>query len=199
MSLKKRFFTLISAFFLIFSEASFAETAAPYRDDEFPLLLKDLRRAEIITLGTMPFAVLNVTLGYSFGKYAAHGFDSNYFVNPFAKTSSENSFSTDEQITIILTSVGISIGVGITDYIVHIVKRNSQKKEKKVISQPVIINPIAEDSSAVKLEPPKIEANKNSENENETLETDKSDEQQDYTNSAEKEKTVRSSKQLEVR
>mgnify|MGYP007099008669 CR=1 FL=1 len=58
MSLKKRFFTLISAFFLIFSEASFAETAEPYKDDEFPLLLKDLRRAEIITFGTMPFAVL---------------------------------------------------------------------------------------------------------------------------------------------
>lgn len=158
MSSKKRFIAIAIVFSLIFSQSSvFAETAEPYKDDEFPTLLKDLRRAEIITLGTMPFAILNVTLGYSFGKYAAHGFDSNYFVNPFTKTSSENAFSTEEQITIILTSIGISVGVGLTDYIVHIVKRNSEKKAKKITSQPIIINPITEDSSAIKLSTPKIE------------------------------------------
>lgn len=78
--MKNRLLFAFSAFFLSFSML-FAQTQSPepYSKDEFHPVLKDLRRAEIITLGAIPFVTFNVTLGYSFGKYASHNFDSNYF------------------------------------------------------------------------------------------------------------------------
>lgn len=142
--------SLLNASFPVFSE-----TAEPYEKDEFPGILHDIRRAEIITLGSMPFITFSATLGYSFGKYASHNFDSSYFVNPFSSTD-ENSFSTDEQIGILLTSLGISAGIGLTDFIVHAIKRsNRQRRLKKQKNTEIQINPIMEDPSATKIEPPK--------------------------------------------
>ena len=123
----------------------------PYSKDEFPQGLKDLRRFEIITLGAMPFVTLDTTLAYSTIRYAQHDFDSAYKPNIFSKSS----FSSDEQKGIILTSIGISIGIGLTDYIVQVVKRNKKKKAEKVINyDDISITPIAQDSDAVKLELP---------------------------------------------
>lgn len=146
---------VFSALLFIFFTFSFlhAETAEPYSHDEFPEVLHDIRRAEIITLGAMPFITFNVTLGYSFGKYACHGFDYDYFVNPFS-TTDNSAFSTDEQIGIILTSLGISAGIGITDFIVHTVKRSKQQKKLKKQKTDVHITPVQEDADAVKIEPP---------------------------------------------
>ncbi len=150
---KSIFFVVLISFFINLSPL-FSETAEPYTKEEFPGVLNDLRRAEIITLGAMPFITFSTTLGYSFGKYAFHDFDSDYFVNPFSSTD-ENSFSTDEQIGIILTSLGISAGIGITDFIVHSIKRsNKMKRLRKQTNNNVIITPIKEDPNAVKIEEP---------------------------------------------
>ena len=136
------------------SSPVFSETAEPYEKDEFPGILHDIRRAEIITLGSMPFITFSASLGYSFGKYASHNFDSSYFVNPFASTDG-NSFSTDEQIGILLTSLGISAGIGLTDFIVHTVKRNNRlRRLKKQKNTEIQITPIIEDPDATKVEPP---------------------------------------------
>ena len=148
------FFTILISL-LNSSFPVFSETAEPYEKDEFPGILHDIRRAEIITLGSMPFITFSATLGYSFGKYASHNFDSSYFVNPFSSTD-ENSFSTDEQIGIHLNSLGISAGIGLTDFIVHAVKRsNRQRKLKKQKNTDIQINPIMEDPDATKIEPPR--------------------------------------------
>lgn len=154
-------FLLIFSIFsqnLIFSES---KTPEPYAEDEFPGFLDDLRRAEVITLGAMPFVTFNATLGYSFGKFAFNNFDPSYFVNPFAQ-SSESSFSTDEQIGLILTSLGISLCIGITDLIVNSVKRNNAKKIKTNDKSPIKINPIENDENAIKIQQP-IEIDENSE------------------------------------
>lgn len=143
-------------FYNIFSQMSFpcfAQTAEPYTKDEFPVFLKDLRRAEIVTLGSMPFITFSVSLGWSFGRYAYNGFDSNYFVNPFSKSSTSN-FTTDEQIGIILTSLGISVGIGLTDYVYHVIKRNQKTKKIVPPKGKIIISPIQEDPKAQKLPPP---------------------------------------------
>ena len=152
--MKNRLLFAFSAFFLSFSML-FAQTQSPepYSKDEFHPVLKDLRRAEIITLGAIPFVTFNVTLGYSFGKYASHNFDSNYFPNPFAKSSDANAYTTEEEIGIILTSVGISAGIGLTDFIVHEIKRSRARKRLKALQNgPIKISPIEEDPEAVKIE-----------------------------------------------
>lgn len=142
-------------FSLIVQTASplFAEnedtTPAPYKDDEFPQGLKDLRRFEIITLGSLPFVTLDTTLTYSTIRYIQHDYDAEYKPNIFSKSS----FSTDEQKGIILTSIGISVGIGLTDYIVQLVKRNNKKKKEKNINYDDInIIPIAEDPDAIRLD-----------------------------------------------
>lgn len=129
------------------------DAPAPYTKEEFPPLLRDIRRAEIITLGAVPFVTFNVTLGYSISKYASHNFDPDYFPNPFAKTSDANAYTTDEQIGIILTSAGISLGIGIADLIVHIVKRNRAKRRLQAQhSGPIKINPLAEAPEAFEID-----------------------------------------------
>lgn len=153
--MKKIIFFTVLISLLSSSFPVFSETPEPYQKDEFPEILHDIRRAEIITLGSMPFITFSATLGYSFGKYASHNFDSSYFVNPFSSTD-ENSFSTDEQIGILLTSLGISAGIGLTDFIVHTIKRNNrQRKLKKQKNPEIQITPIREDPDAIKITPPK--------------------------------------------
>lgn len=153
--MKKIIFFTVLISLLSSSFPVFSETPEPYQKDEFPGILHDIRRAEIITLGSMPFITFSATLGYSFGKYASHNFDSSYFVNPFSSTE-ENSFSTDEQIGILLTSLGISAGIGLTDFIVHTIKRNNrQRKLKKQKNTEIQITPIREDPDAIKINPPK--------------------------------------------
>lgn len=152
--MKKIIFFTVLISLLSSSFPVFSETPEPYQKDEFPGILHDIRRAEIITLGSMPFITFSATLGYSFGKYASHNFDSSYFVNPFSSTD-ENSFSTDEQIGILLTSLGISAGIGLTDFIVHTIKRNNrQRKLKKQKNPEIQITPIREDPDAIKITPP---------------------------------------------
>ena len=153
--MKKIIFFTVLISLLSSSFPVFSETPEPYQKDEFPGILHDIGRAEIITLGSMPFITFSATLGYSFGKYASHNFDSSYFVNPFSSTE-ENSFSTDEQIGILLTSLGISAGIGLTDFIVHTIKRNNrQRKLKKQKNPEIQITPIREDPDAIKINPPK--------------------------------------------
>lgn len=153
--MKSKFIFLFTFFIFVFQSNipvySQNHTPEPYTEDEFPAFMYDLRRAEIITLGSMPFITLGTSLGYSFGKYAYHGFDANYFSNPFAKTE-EAMYSPDEQVGIILTSLGISLGIGITDFIVQSIKRNEkQKKLKNNNNSPIKITPISEDPDAVKV------------------------------------------------
>ena len=139
----------------VFAADTKSTTPEPYEEDEFPSWLKDLRRAEIITLGAMPFIPLNTSLCYSFGNYAFHNFDSDYFVNPFAQGSDTSSYTSGEQAGILITSLGICLGIGITDFIVHSVKRSNQKKKMRTQKKGNInIESVADDPEATKILPP---------------------------------------------
>lgn len=184
--MKKRLLSL----FIVFSffTSLYCETAEPYTYEEFPGVLHDLRRAEIITLGAMPFITFNVSLGYSFGKYVAHDFDANYFVNPF-DANSDNGYSTDEQIGIILASVGISAGIGLTDFIVHSIKRNNQyRKQKRNKNNDIVINPITQDEEATKIEKPDANSEEKTEDTSEISEE----------TATESSKTIKSPKAIKV-
>ncbi|MCK9168954.1 MAG: hypothetical protein M0P01_00915 [Treponema sp.] len=140
---------------LLSADDTTSTTPDPYTKDEFPQFMKDARRAEIITFGAMPFVTLNTTLGYSFVRYSKHNFSSEYVPNPFAKTSDSNGFTEDEQKTILLTSIGISIGIGLTDLIVNILRRNVvQHKKHKDDTAPIMIRPIEQDKDATQIQLP---------------------------------------------
>lgn len=142
----KKFLIPFLFFSLIFNNLVFAEdtTPQPYNTEEFPTGLKDLRRFEIISLGALPFVTLDATLVYSGIRYVQHDYDAAYKPDIFSKSS----FTTDEQKGLILTSLGISVGIGLTDYIVQLIKRSSAKKQDRIKYEDIHIYPISEDPDA---------------------------------------------------
>lgn len=124
--------TFISIFLLalifstsIYSNTNNNTTPQPYSPKEIPQWVKDFRDTEIITLGSLPFVTLGVTLTYSLISLVSHNFDSRYFVNPFTKNGS---YSTDEQIGIIVTSSLICVGIGLTNLTINLIRRGIDKK-----------------------------------------------------------------------
>lgn len=144
---------LLFSFLINFSVPAFSQekkdtTPKPYDNDELPQSIKDLRRFEIITLGSLPFVTLDTTLGYSTYRYIKHDFDSAYKPDIFSKSN----FNQNEQLGIIVTSVCISTGIGLTDLIVQIVKRSNKKKRaKQKTYDDISIYPISEDPDAIEL------------------------------------------------
>ncbi|OJF76202.1 MAG: hypothetical protein BKP49_08655 [Treponema sp. CETP13] len=103
----------------------------PYTKDNIPDWAHDLRRAEIITFGSLPFTTLSCTFIYSLYRYYDSGFDSTYFPNPFPSSSDDADLSTDEQIAILKYSCGFSLFVGITDFIICTIKEQKEQKEER--------------------------------------------------------------------
>lgn len=99
--------------------------------EQLPSWAKDLRRAEIITLGSLPFTTLNATLIYSLYRYGSHDFDNAYIPNPFPGSSQEAKLNTDEQIGILTAAAAASVVIGLADFIVLKVKQNKLKKQLK--------------------------------------------------------------------
>jgi hypothetical protein len=142
-------FTLLISLFLIPAHSE-TVTAEPYDTEAFPQSLKDLRRFEIITLGSMPFVTLDVTLGYSAIKSIRD--DTNF--TPFDTSS----YTQEEVVGVMVTSLCISAGIGLADFIVNLVKRaNAEKKAEKVVGSYINIVPITEDEDAIKIDLPSSE------------------------------------------
>lgn len=140
--LKILFFSLIlNSAMPVFSEDT---TPLEYDNSTMPQGLKDLRRFEIVTLGSIPFVTLDAGIVYSGIRWANNGFDSAYSPNPFATST----YSTEEQLGILFTSIGISIGIGLTDYIINLIKRSNKKKREQLLNQSIIISPLSQDETA---------------------------------------------------
>ena len=129
----KKFWAIFFALLTLAGASAFSDDltisdAEPYNEKTIPQWVKDMRRGEIITLGSWPFTTLMVSLSYSFGMFASHGWDGSYFRNPFS--SSGEGYSFNEIKGILLTSAAISVGIGVTDLIWQIVKRENAKKKR---------------------------------------------------------------------
>ena len=137
---------LIFSLLLNISLPAFAAdtTPKPYDNDELPQTMKDIRRFEIITLGALPFVTLDTTLAYSTWRYVQHDFDSAYQPDIFAASS----FSQEEQRNLILTSLGVCIGIGLTDLIVQIIRRSHKRRTTQINYDDISIIPISEDEDA---------------------------------------------------
>ena len=129
----KKFWAVFFALLTLAGASLFADDltisdAEPYNQKTMPQWVKDMRRGEIITLGSWPFTTLMASLSYSFAMFASHDWDSSYFRNPFS--SSGDGYSFDEIKGILITSAAISVGIGVTDLIVQIIKREQAKKKR---------------------------------------------------------------------
>ncbi len=115
---------LIIPFGFLFSQED-VDTPIPYMPDEFPEWTLDLRRAEIITIGSFPLAFLVTALVYDVSMSAASGFTAEF-----------SSFRSQDDIrNIILISAGISVVIGLVDFIIHQVRKSKKEKEKQELNE----------------------------------------------------------------
>ncbi len=128
---RKILFAALSIFLFLSFQNIFAQSNSgnqspePYKEDEFSQGLKDLRRFEIITLGAMPFITLDSAIVYNGYKYAT-GKAQKF--NPLATAD----YSQKEMEKIIITSLCISAGIGLSDFVINLVKRNRDIKKQKM-------------------------------------------------------------------
>ena len=153
--MKRLLFTVLSLFLFFAASNCFAQsnqtntTPEPYTDNEFAQPFKDLRRFEIITLGAMPFITLDSAIVYNGYKYATGKAEK---FNPLATAD----YSQKEMEKIIITSLCISAGIGLSDYIINLIKRNRVKKRLKLEDSGISIE---ENPDAVKIPLPNDEQN----------------------------------------
>jgi len=117
---------------LIFSQDT---TPAPYKPDEFPEWTVDLRRAEIVTIGSFPLSFIFTAIVYDLSLLA---YDYSLYDSENASSILPQYGSHREQIDIIrLLSIaaGVSVAVGLTDFIIQRVKKNKIEKEQQELDE----------------------------------------------------------------
>ncbi len=130
--MKKKFFLLIPLLLFLFNMTVFAEGNTDESDSkefEFPQWALYVRRAEIVTLGSLPFTTLGVTA--VFGAYQYFSGQTSSFPNPFDKNSP--AFSVDNIKIVLGISFSISAVIGLVDLIITIVKNNNESKRLQKI------------------------------------------------------------------
>lgn len=88
----------------------------PYQDDEFPQWAKDLRRAEIIFIGTIPFSFFYSSFSYDFYRYASNGFDESLAPALLGNTTPPIR-TNDEKWQILKVSLTLSAVFTLVDYL----------------------------------------------------------------------------------
>jgi hypothetical protein len=92
-------------------------TPEPYTEDEFPQWSKDLRRAEVILIGSIPFTMFLAIEIFDIYRYVAVDFDSAYAPWPF-KSQLRAPYDNEDKLKILITAVSISACIAIIDYII---------------------------------------------------------------------------------
>lgn len=129
----KRITAVILFLVLLFSaytaEPDTAEPV-PYNPDEFKPWQNDLRRAEIIAFGSLPFVTFMTSLGYDVYRYYSHNQREEYLPWPMKKNEIAEPLSQDEQKRILLISAGISVGVALFDFGYRALKRHIRQSRQ---------------------------------------------------------------------
>jgi hypothetical protein len=99
----------------------FPQEPVPYEPEEFSPVLRGIRRAEIISVGAFPFAFLLTSVLYDIGRYGVLTIQGDpraedylpLFFSPPTKPPNTQS----ENIGILVSSIGLSVTIGIIDII----------------------------------------------------------------------------------
>jgi hypothetical protein len=116
-------------------------TPVPYTSDEFPDWARQIRRTEIITIGSLPFTTLGISTIYGLFRYVKNNFNPEYIPNPLAKSSSAANLDEEEQKNIVISAVTVSVVVGLIDLVITLIKNAREKKsnERAVVPDTVTI------------------------------------------------------------
>lgn len=111
-------------------------TPTPYKEEEFPLWVHELRRFEILTFGSMPIITMLSFWTYDISRSIKHPGDERYYPWPMKKAGVAIPLNTSEQKKVFFTAVGVSMGIALTDIVVRAIIRSVQ--EKKMVKENII-------------------------------------------------------------
>ena len=99
----------------------------PTRTTSSPSWARDLRRAEIIFVGSIPFTMFFTFEGYDTYRYVANGLDPLYAPWPF-RPGSTQLYSDQEKIGLVVTSLSLSLLVATADWIIGRIHERSARR-----------------------------------------------------------------------
>jgi hypothetical protein len=97
-------------------------------EEEFPLWAKDLRRAEIITFGSLPFTLFFSAIAMDTYLWANHNWDTRYAPWPI-RSAGAIEMSMDQRFLTLGIALGASILISVADHIIIRVKRSNEAKK----------------------------------------------------------------------
>jgi len=100
-----------------------------YEDSEFHPALRDIRRAEVILVGSYPFAILFTKLYFDFYDYASSGFSRSESPSLFGGSENEARTS-DETGKLLLSALFVSAAVAAADFFIGKIKAEKENADK---------------------------------------------------------------------
>jgi hypothetical protein len=104
-----------------------AHTPAPYKEEEFPRWLRDLRRAEVILIGSIPFTMFFTFETYDTYRYVTSGLDPSYAPWPF-RPGSAQVYTTQEKTGIVVSALSLSLLIAAADYVIGRIHERSSRR-----------------------------------------------------------------------
>ncbi len=102
-----------------FAQSTPADSYVPYEDDEFPQWMHDLRRAEVVFIGSFPITLLLASLSYE----AFRATRDSIARTPLVDRAEFGSFSSAERTGLLVSGLSLSGLVTIADLIIEIAGR----------------------------------------------------------------------------
>jgi hypothetical protein len=106
----------------VWAEQPGAESTEPeeYAEDEFSPFLRNLRRGEIIMLGSFPLTLFLTLEGFDIYRYIVHYGEPESYQYVFwpNRSSSPAPYSSGEIAGIVVTALSASLLIAVTDYII---------------------------------------------------------------------------------
>lgn len=132
----------------IFSAETVSTVPVPYGPAEFPDWQKDIRRAEILSFGALPFITFMASIYYDIFRYIDHDGNEGYLPWPLKKSDIAVPLSEDDQKTIFFASAGISVGVAVFDFsyraIMRYIRESKAEKIRSAQTDPFNIEPVGD-------------------------------------------------------
>ena len=130
------FFFLFAIMFLFFSFPAKAQTnnsdpamaSTQFDTSGFPLWAKDLRRAEIITFGSFPFAYFFSNFIYDTYRWSNNGWDTRYAPWPITSAGAVSQTQSEKIMTLGIAA-GAAVLIALVDYGITRYKRHLLAKE----------------------------------------------------------------------
>lgn len=100
----------------------------PYAPGEVPGWLSDLHRFETVSIGSFPFAFFFTSFAFDSVRFFSSSMDGRYAPWPF-KDASSIDMTQDQKLACLLTSIGVSLVVGLIDYLIRDSERRAAEAD----------------------------------------------------------------------